>query len=428
MRKRKNKQIVTGGVNMDIDDKEINVSVGEFEDVLEEINKSMDGLYNELSNLSISEESESTKLLKTGNPYLDVALCGGIPSHRMTYLWGVPGSGKTTLSFQIASSLFKRSILAGEKNKYVFFFLDSEEGVAQKWLNRIRLVVPFGKPIIPTSIEDIEQIIRIINNKFSDREIVVIWDSVAATPPKTVTGRGDTARAVSTLLRSLQLSSMNLTFLVINQFREKQDMFSSPEPPGGNFLRHKSHLTLYGKSLSKSKFFTKRPDAARSVLWSVQKARDAFVGVDFRLEMTQFSGFDAILGCIISLKELGIIEKKRGPYKIAIPKYIQMKYVDIDGSENEMSIDIDDFLCENVSSNDEIKFDDLKSMYKFFLERESYPYWKVMVKCSAAMMFRSHIFSDNDFVMHVNNVYSDIKDYYFSNVELKDILPTYMVF
>jgi len=411
--------------------KEINEDSGtiDFNSILEKMNNELESMYKDVASLSLSDDGEEKHLFKTGNPYLDLVLCGGIPKNRMTYLWGVPGSGKTTLSFQIASSIFRQSVLNGEQDRYIFLFLDSEEGVATEWLKRIKIVLPFQKPIIPNTIEDIPAILDIVKKKFPQKELVVIWDSVAATPPKMVTGRGDTARAVSSMLRDLQFSSLGMTFFVINQYREKQDMFAPPEPPGGNFLRHKSHLTLYGKSLSKSKFFTKRPDAARSVLWTIQKARDAFVGVDFRLEMTQFSGFDAILSNIMMLKDLGILEKKRGPYKLSIPKTLVIKYTEIDGNEKEETLDMDDFMEENVSSSEELKFDSLVDLYNFFLTNDSIPFWKVMVKCGAVMMFRQHIFSDSDYIEFIKRLYNDIKICYFDGTKkLVDVLPTYIRF
>ena len=356
-----------------------------------------------------------TPILHTGIPVLDIAIGGGIPSKRMSYFWGSSGTGKTTLAFEIAYHNFLRLAYTKQADKWRFIFLDAEEGESTRWLSRIGINLPYKRDV-PDNIEDLEHYLTDLKKAFAWQELMVIWDSVSATSPKAVTGRADIARAVSTLLNHIKLSELDISFLVINQHREKQDQYAPATPPGGNFLRHKSHLTLHAPSIAKSDFWKDKKNG-RSIMWRTQKTRDSFNDVDFRMEMTYFSGYDSILTLIaIMNKELKILKRRVDEFTLEVDKdELSFKTGDKDAKQ-EFTVpyaDIADFDCPTM------KIEGFKDLYNFFLDPASLPYWKFACRYFAYQTFRPYfVFNDAQFTPFFEGIVQNLEDYYFGNWNL----------
>lgn len=400
--------------------------LSKMDEMINKMNKDFQTSMKGIEDNIILTEDEDTPIIHTGNPCLDVYIGGGIPQRRMTYLWGSSGTGKTSLAFQIGSSLYRHLYFTNKTKDWVYAFIDAEEGESKKWLDRIGLRLPYGKPIIPSTIEDIKPILENLSKKHKGKEIFVIWDSIASTKPKNITGRGDTARSVSALFRDIKFNDLGITMLVINQFREKTDQYKPPEPPGGNHPMHKSHFTLYTKSYSKSKFFTKNPKFGRSVLCKTQKARDSFNDIEFRMEMTYHSGFDAILGFISALKDFGIYEKKNGPFKLKIDKEFNLVWKDDKVIIEEKTYKLEDLIDHKFE--EELRFDKIKDIYNFLLVPESYPYWNLGLRLLINQTFKQYFIQDDKFMIFNNNLHNHIMNHYFVNNMFDKLLPTRLIF
>jgi RecA/RadA recombinase len=396
----------------------------DIEAIIAKQHKEFNAMMGKLENFVV--KASETPILHTGIPTLDICLGGGIPSKRMSYFWGTSGTGKTTLCFEIAYHNFLRLAYSGKANDWRFVFLDAEEGESKKWLQRIGINLPY-KYDVPTSIEDIEQYLESLKKEFPGQELCVIWDSVSATSPKSITGRADISRAVSSLLNHIKLTDLDITFLVINQHREKQDQYAPPLPPGGNFLRHKSHLTMHAPSVAKSDFWKDKKNG-RSILWKTQKTRDSFNDVELRLEMTYFSGFDAVLSMISTMnKDLKMLKKRVDSFTLSIDEDLAFKTGEKEAKQEfEVAYkDIADFALP-----EEKKIEGFQDLYNFLLTPESMPYWKFALRYYAYQVFRPYfVVNVNQFTPFFEALVQNMEEYYFKNWNLfEKTIPTKIKF
>lgn len=107
---------------------------------------------------------------------------GGFPLGKIIEIAGPPSSGKTTLAWQLASSVQNKT------NKRILFF-DYEQAASKKWLSKLGVPLDFVDFISPADAEDnllsIEDGFEIMNTLLSSKDYCcVIWDSIAASNPK----------------------------------------------------------------------------------------------------------------------------------------------------------------------------------------------------------------------------------------------------
>lgn len=203
---------------------------------------------------SKEDPSEIKSWLSTGSTLLDYAISnrrdGGIPFGRITEINGLEGSGKSLLSVHLAASIQKQGGVA--------FLLDTEGRNLNKDF-QIRAGCDPRKFIArhPGTIEgcfsEIESIIAKTKTKaFAKFPILIVWDSVAATPPKAeIEGDFDPnsqigigAKAMARGLRKLvySIGVESIALVCIQQLRV--NMKATPYTPA-----EQQFLTPYGKSL-----------------------------------------------------------------------------------------------------------------------------------------------------------------------------------
>ena len=359
------------------------------------------------------EDLPMTPVWHTGLPVMDICVGGGFPQERMSYAWGGTGTGKSTLFLEACHHNFLRNAYLGNPDKYRFVFMDSEEGEAKNWMDRIGVNFPY-KYDIPKSIESIGKYLPALRKEFPKQELVVIWDSVAATGTENSTGRADVARPVTDMLRNIKLHDLRITFLVVNQHREKTDQYAPAVPPAGNALRHKSHLTLNAPSVAKSPFW-KDKRHGRSVAWKTQKARDGFNDVEFRMEMTYFSGFDVALTMISIMRDLQILKRRVDEFTFDIDEELSFKTGDKE-SKTEYTLLAKD-LMEVIPPVREIS--GMKDMYNFMFDKESEQYWRFGLRFFAYTMYRPYfVINEDKFRPHFETLMQSIEKYYFDNWNL----------
>lgn len=151
--------------------------------------------------------------------------CPGIPCGLITEVYGAPDSGKTTFCTEI----LKQTQLAG--------------GVPVLLLSELKYDLPRAAEIgldvkkmlirRPRTIEDVREhlhdVITYVQKVKSDKPIVIVWDSLGATPcaKELIEKRGefaaDGAAAITVLLRKTQamIRDHNIAFVMINQISTK---------------------------------------------------------------------------------------------------------------------------------------------------------------------------------------------------------------
>ena len=184
--------------------------------------------------------------VSTGSILLDKAIgIGGIPKGRIIEIYGPESSGKTSLSFLIASQV--------QNKKGNVAFIDAEHAIDLNFAKKIGVNI---NDLILSQPDSGEQALDIVEALVDSKAFdLIIIDSVAALVPE-IELRGEMsdqtigahARLMSKALRRLnpKISKNNVTVIFINQIREKVGViFGNPETTtGGRALKFYSSLRM----------------------------------------------------------------------------------------------------------------------------------------------------------------------------------------
>ena len=167
----------------------------------------------------------------TGSTQLDYAIAnkknGGCPEGRIIEIYGPPSIGKSHLAAQICISCQKQGGIA--------VYIDTENAVNPENLSALGVDVSKRFVYVETGcVEDtftvIESIISKVKASQKDAPVVVVWDSVAATPAKAELEAdydkdsiGLQARQLSKGFRKITqlIGNQNVTLVCLNQIRTK---------------------------------------------------------------------------------------------------------------------------------------------------------------------------------------------------------------
>ncbi len=247
-------------------------SVPEIADVLKDITKKY-----KVRIGAAADVVDSVTSLTTGNIAIDhLTGVGGIPLARITELYGLPSSGKTTTALQTAAA-YQRRIIADSLDEYILY-LDFEQALDRDYCAALGLDIdhPSFIGVQPVWLEDgadiAEQIMRTGKVRLS------IWDSVARMTPREVdfgirTAAMERARLMSSLLQrqvSL-LHAHNCAGVFVNHLTEAISM--GPTRPG----MPPAETSPGGKAL---KFYASLRMAFKPTKPIKGKAYDALAGTD----------------------------------------------------------------------------------------------------------------------------------------------------
>ncbi len=187
-----------------------------------------------------------TQVVPTGSLALDVALgVGGIPRGRVTEIYGVESSAKSTLAFHVMAEAQRAGGTAA--------YLDAEHALDPAYAARCGVDT---EDLLVSQPDSAEQCLEITEYLVRSGAIdIVVVDSVAALVPRAeIEGEmGDShvglqARLMSQALRKLTaaISRSNVVVVFINQIREKVGViWGSPEvTPGGRALKFYSSVRI----------------------------------------------------------------------------------------------------------------------------------------------------------------------------------------
>jgi recombination protein RecA len=184
--------------------------------------------------------------ISTGSLSLDIALgVGGLPTGRVSEIYGPEGSGKTTIALSVAANCQQRGGMAA--------FIDAEHALDPIYARKLGVDIDNLLVSQPDTGEQALEITEMLVR--SGAVDCVIIDSVAALVPRAeIEGEmGDAhvglqARLMSQALRKLSgaISKTNTLVMFTNQIRMKIGiMFGNPETTtGGNALKFYSSVRL----------------------------------------------------------------------------------------------------------------------------------------------------------------------------------------
>lgn len=169
--------------------------------------------------------------ISTGSVQLDYAISnrkkGGCPEGRIIEIYGPPSIGKSHIAAQICRSCQKMGGIA--------VYIDTENAVNPENLSLLGVDVSKRFIYVETGcVEDtftvIESIVSKVKASAKDVPVVVVWDSVAATPAKAELEAdydkdsiGLQARQLSKGFRKITqvIGNQNITLICLNQIRTK---------------------------------------------------------------------------------------------------------------------------------------------------------------------------------------------------------------
>ena len=208
-----------------------------LDDVLAAINKK----YGSGSIMTLGDTRPvATNLLSTGSLMIDKILGGGIGFGRVTEIYGVESSGKSTLCLHIAAEC--------QKNGGTVAYIDTENALDTKYAAQLGVDV---QKLIFSQPDSAEQALEIVDMLAQSGKVnLIVLDSVAALAPQAeLDGEmsdmtiGLVARLLSKSLRKIThtLNEKNCAVIFINQLRDKISTGFSMGPsegtPGGRALK-----------------------------------------------------------------------------------------------------------------------------------------------------------------------------------------------
>jgi recombination protein RecA len=269
--------------------------------------------------LSAGTWSRVTDVCPSGIGALDhhVLGCGGMPYGRIMEMYGIEGSGKTTL--------MNRFIAGCQREGGIANFTDAETKFDEAWA-KLHGVDP--DKLIVSQPAHLEQWLEITENailqKPASKLMLVALDSVAGLPPKRAVEEGlgqddSVAEAARIWSRAMQLFPMlvsrhGVAMILLNQVRLKIGvMYGNPETtPGGNAIKAYAALRL---SVSHGK--QTEDKQGRYVNVQAMKNQMARPFNKAQLKLQYAAGFDDRWATLNHAKEMGCVDAKCRSYKEA---------------------------------------------------------------------------------------------------------------
>lgn len=204
----------------------------------------------------LDNPTDVKEFISTGSTLMDYIISnrrdGGIPAGKLTEISGEESSGKSLLCAHIMANIQKKGGLA--------VYIDSENAANPAFmktvgvdLNKLVYVQP---DCVESVFETIEKCISVARAKDVKKPVVIVWDSVAATPPRAeLEGSYDPnsqigvmARVISRGLRKLTqtVGKDKITLVFTNQLKFRPGvMYGDPmTTPGGKAIPYHASIRI----------------------------------------------------------------------------------------------------------------------------------------------------------------------------------------
>lgn len=253
-------------------------------------------------------KAADVEVISTGNYELDKALgVGGVPTGRITEIFGGEGQGKSLIALNLAANAQK----AGHKVVYI----DAEHDLDPTWAEFIGMDV--GETLIHQP-EFGEQALEIAHTLIKTGKVkLVIIDSVAAMTPKRIIEGDMDETTVAELPRlfSKALSKMrgdikrtNTALVLLNQVRDKIGfMQSGVESPGGRAIKFYSSVRI--KLARTGDLIEGGEVSGTKIKANVLKNKVAAPHKECRYNIIDGYGFDNSTSILDDAVTLGVIQK-----------------------------------------------------------------------------------------------------------------------
>jgi len=254
--------------------------------------------------------------MSTGCLALDLAMGGGFPLGRVVEIYGDTSTGKSLIAAQACST--------AQHNGGVAVYIDTETSVSLPIMEAVGVDVDSLIYLAPDTVESVFKAMEtVIDKKPEDRDMVVVWDSVAATSSKAEMegSTGDVgylthSRVISQGLRRLtrMVAKMDVSLLFLNQAKERIGVLFGDRVAtfGGKAVGFHSSVRIQLSVTKKLK--TGKRVAGILVRAKVTKNKVArpFREVDLPIYFGQ--GIDDAEASLLTLKASGLITVKGNRY------------------------------------------------------------------------------------------------------------------
>lgn len=169
------------------------------------------------------------EVMSTGCLPLDAILGGGLPTGRITEIYGDQSSGKSLIAAQVAA--------VAQQEGHIVLYIDTESAVSIDIVKQVGVDIDNMIYALPETIDGDEGVFQLIENTiietkkhFPEKLLLVVWDTIAATSTqKEMENKygkatmGQHALLISQGFRKLRpyISKNRVCFLTINQTRKK---------------------------------------------------------------------------------------------------------------------------------------------------------------------------------------------------------------
>jgi recombination protein RecA len=213
-------------------------------------NDIIDSLNKKYGKETVLTKAQEIECIPTGSIGLDIAIgAGGLPMGRISEIYGVPSSGKTTLALTACKMAQKKGITP--------VYVDVEYALDTKYAKQIGVDFDGDNRLIITQPDDAQNALSIIESSIQNGSKFIVLDSVGALVAHQETvdegEMGDSfvgllARLMSQSIRRLTplVYKNNATVLFLNQMRSKIGGMGpvTTDTPGGYALKHGTSVKI----------------------------------------------------------------------------------------------------------------------------------------------------------------------------------------
>lgn len=269
---------------------------------------------------TLDQLGEAEVPISTGCLVIDCLLKGGLPGGLITEVVGDYSTGKTLLALQVCREV----INAGGMGVY----LDSENALNRDWavktlgVNPASLICP-----LTGSLEDGYDVIQKACKIVAEAGVkpsIIVWDSIAATPPAVIRKDEKGSRmAVAARINSERMPLLlepvhqsGTILLILNQLRSKIGTLYGQkwESCGGRAIRFYSSLRLHVTRRSKEKTDGRVTGTIGRIEIIKSRWCQPFTKVDFEIDFKR--GIPPWSGLLALLKKAGLLEASGGRYRL----------------------------------------------------------------------------------------------------------------